>query len=92
VRVSDLGAMVVVAIFLAILRPPASGTGEFRQYPVVFTMIARWRVTRLASRGCSPVIHARPIAEAQREERSEINLSATTITRHLSFDHLFGGS
>ena len=39
-----------------------------------------------------PVIHARPIAEAQREERSEINLSATTITQDISLsDHLFGG-
>jgi hypothetical protein len=41
-----------------------------------------------------PVIHARPIAEAQREEsasrRSEVNLSATTITQNITIsDHLF---
>ena len=95
-RFSALGAMVVVANLLAIPQaacpqtpansaaflPPSYITGEVASYEA--------GVPRLLG----PVIHARPIAEAQREEsasqRSEVNLSATLITQDISIsDHLF---
>jgi hypothetical protein len=86
--------MAVVAIFLAIPQAACPQTAANSASFLPSSSMDREAASYEAGvpRLLGPVLHARPIAEAQRDERSEVNRSATTITQDISLsNHLFGG-